>query len=67
MGVAGAAVSTLVSRIIAGVGILILLRAPGLVLGLDKPFSFRLDGAMLKKIAYIGWKTACSSLGKYWC
>lgn len=54
MGVAGAAVSTLVSRIIAGVGILILLRAPGLVLGLDKPFSFRLDGAMLKKIAYIG-------------
>lgn len=54
MGVAGAAISTLVSRIIAGAGILLLLRTPGLLLGLERPFSFRLDLAMLKKIAYIG-------------
>lgn len=54
MGVAGAALSTLASRIVAGVGIMLLLRAPGLLLGLERPFSFRLDFAMLKRIAYIG-------------
>lgn len=54
MGVAGAATATLISRIIAGVGILLLLRAPDLLLHLERPFSFRLDGSMLKKIAYIG-------------
>lgn len=54
MGVAGAAIATVVSRIFAGVIIVILLRSPGLLLHLERPFSFRLDFGMLKKIAYIG-------------
>lgn len=54
MGVAGAAISTLLSRIVAGVVIILLLRSPSLLLHLERPFTFRLDGSMLKKIAYIG-------------
>lgn len=54
MGVAGAAIATLASRMFAGIGITLLLRSPSLLLHLEKPFSFRLDGEMLKKIAYIG-------------
>lgn len=54
LGVAGAAISTLVSRIVAGVVILLMLRTQSLPLHLERPFSFRLDGEMLKKIAYIG-------------
>lgn len=54
MGVAGAATATLASRMFAGIGITLLLRSPSLHLHLEKPFSFRLDGEMLKKIAYIG-------------
>ena len=54
MGVAGAAIATVVSRIFAGIVILILLRSPALLLHLERPFSFRLDWGMLKKIAYIG-------------
>ncbi|MBQ9092350.1 MAG: MATE family efflux transporter [Anaerotignum sp.] len=54
MGVAGAALATLASRMFAGIGIIWLLRSPSLMLHLERPFSFRLDGGMLKKIAYIG-------------
>ena len=54
MGVAGAATATVISRIFAGIVILILLRSPALLLHLERPFSFRLDFGMLKKIAYIG-------------
>ena len=54
MGVAGAALATLTSRMFAGIGITWLLRSPSLMLHLEKPFSFRMDGGMLKKIAYIG-------------
>lgn len=54
MGVVGAAIATLVSRIIAGVIIIVLLRSPMLLLHLERPFSFRLQLGMLKKIAYIG-------------
>lgn len=54
MGVAGAATATLISRIIAGIGIIILLRNPKWQLHLDRPFSFRLHAGMLKRIAYIG-------------
>lgn len=54
MGVAGAAIATLVSRIISGVIITLLLRSPALLLHLERPFSFRLDFGMLKRIAYIG-------------
>lgn len=54
MGVAGAAIATLVSRVISGVAITALLSSPSLMLHLKRPFSFRLDFGMLKKIAYIG-------------
>lgn len=54
MGVAGAAIATLVSRVISGVVITILLAKPTLMLHLQRPFSFRLDISMLKKIAHIG-------------
>ena len=54
MGVAGAAIATLVSRVISGVVITALLSTPSLLLHLERPFSFRLDFSMLKKIAYIG-------------
>lgn len=54
MGVAGAAIGTLVSRIVAAVSILILLRGQEHPLHLSKPFSFRLDKELLKRIAYIG-------------
>lgn len=54
MGVAGAAIATLASRVVAGVIILFLLRTPSLLLHLEHPFSFHLDWDMLKKIAKIG-------------
>lgn len=54
MGVAGAATSTLVSRVISAVAIIFLLCSPEHLLHLERPFSFKLDFSMLKKIAYIG-------------
>ena len=54
MGVMGAAIATLVSRVISGLIITALLRKPDLMLHLQRPFSFRLDFSMLKKIAHIG-------------
>ncbi len=54
MGVAGAAISTLVSRVISAVAIIFLLCSPEHLLHLERPFSFKLDFGMLKKIAYIG-------------
>lgn len=54
MGVAGAATSTIVSRVISAVAIILLLCSPEHLLHLERPFSFKLDFGMLKKIAYIG-------------
>lgn len=54
LGVAGAATSTLVSRVISAVAIIFLLCSPEHLLHLERPFSFKLDFGMLKKIAYIG-------------
>lgn len=54
MGVTGAAIPTLVSRMIAAVGILILLRGQEHLLHISRPFSFRPDKMLLKKIAFIG-------------
>lgn len=54
MGVVGAATSTLVSRVISAVAIIFLLCSPEHLLHLERPFSFKLDFGMLKKIAYIG-------------
>ena len=53
-GVAGAAFPTLVSRILAGVIMTALLRNQALKLHLPRPFSFRFEGWMLKKILHIG-------------
>ena len=54
MGVAGAATSTLVSSDISALAIILLLCSPEHLLHLERPFSFKLDFGMLKKIAYIG-------------
>ncbi len=54
MGVKGAAIPTLVSRMIAAVGIILLLRGQEHTLHLTRPFSFRPDKGLLKKIAFIG-------------
>ena len=54
MGGAGAATSTLVSRVISAVAIILLLCSPEHLLHLERPFSFKLDFGMLIKIAYIG-------------
>ena len=54
MGVAGAATATRVSRVISAVAIILLLCSPEHLLHLERPFSFKLDFGMLKKIAYIG-------------
>ena len=72
MGVAGAATSTLVSRVISAVAIILLLCSPEHLLHLERPFSFKLDFGMLKKRLPISaspmvWKMGCFSWGKSWC
>lgn len=52
--VEGVAVPTLVSRIVAAVAMIILLRNQKLRIHISKPFDFRLDGKMIKKILHIG-------------
>ncbi|MDD4844195.1 MAG: MATE family efflux transporter [Anaerotignum sp.] len=54
MGVKGASIATLVSRIAAAVGILLLLLGQEHMLHLSRPFSFRLNKELIKKIAFIG-------------
>lgn len=54
MGVKGAAIATLVSRIVAAVGIILLLRGQEHMLHLSRPFSFRLRKDLIQKIAFIG-------------
>lgn len=54
MGVAGAAVPTLVSRIAAAVLIIALLRRQNQQVHISKPFSWKLNRVMIKKILHIG-------------
>ena len=54
MGVAGAAIPTLVSRIIAAVVIFILIRNPNLVLHTTRPINLKPELKLIKKILYIG-------------
>lgn len=54
MGVAGAAIPTLVSRILAAVIIIALLRNQGLDIHLRRNMSFRFQKAIVRKICYIG-------------
>ena len=52
--VEGVAIPTLVSRLVAAVCVLVILRNQKLTLHFSKPFSFRPDFRMIKKILYIG-------------
>ena len=54
MGVAGAAIPTLFSRIVAAVLIIVLLRKQVLLVHLTKPFQFKLNFHFIKKILRIG-------------
>lgn len=53
-GIEGAAIPTLFSRMVAAVGILLLLRNQNLRLHLSRPFKIRLDRYILRKIMHIG-------------
>ena len=54
MGVAGVAIPTLVSKIVAAALMILLLRRPDLTLHLERPFHFRHERAMIRNILYIG-------------
>ena len=54
MGVAGAAIPTLISRVVAAVVMVALLCNQKLLVHLVRPFRFRFDGSLVKKILYIG-------------
>lgn len=66
MGVAGAAISTLVSRIFCAVVVLIQLRKDRQPIVVRDYLKIRPDWAMIRRILGIGirpvWKTVCSSL-----
>lgn len=53
-GIEGAAIPTLISRIAAAAGVVVLLRNQNLTLHLSKRINLRLEWEMLKKILYIG-------------
>ncbi len=54
MGVAGAAIPTLISRAIAAAIIIILLRDESLIIHISKPFRYKFDGNMVRNILRIG-------------
>ncbi|MDY3280846.1 MATE family efflux transporter [Dysosmobacter sp.] len=54
MGVAGVAIPTLVSKAVAAVLIIAVLRDRSLTLHLERPFSFRHEKAMIRNILYVG-------------
>lgn len=54
MGVAGVAIPTLFSRIVAAILIIVLLRKQNLLVHLTKPFQFKLNFHFIKKILRIG-------------
>ena len=53
-GVAGVAIPTLVSRMFAGIGMMVLLRNQDRILHFSIPFSIRLEKGILKKILSLG-------------
>ena len=53
-GVEGVAIPTLVSRVIAAISVVVILRNQKLTLHIGKPFRYKPDFAMIKKILYIG-------------
>lgn len=54
LGVAGVAIPALVSRIVSAVVIIALLRNQGLLIHISKPFIYKFDGTMVKKILHLG-------------
>ena len=54
MGVAGAAIPTLVSRIAAAVVMIVLLLNPKQLVHLKRPFSLKFESMLIKRILYIG-------------
>ncbi|MDD3220158.1 MAG: MATE family efflux transporter [Lachnospiraceae bacterium] len=54
MGIEGAAIPTLLSRIVAGIGTVMLLTNQDRQLHFSKPFSIKIEWSMLKKILNIG-------------
>lgn len=54
MGVAGAAIPTLISRILAAVLMLVFLRRPGQSIRLRIPFDFHFDRGMVLRILHLG-------------
>jgi len=54
MGVAGAAIPTLISRIIAAVIIMILLKEKSLNIHINNPFKTKYNGPMVKNILHLG-------------
>lgn len=54
MEVAGAAIPTLISRIVAAIVMVVLLVNPRLLVHIKRPFSLRFNGALVKRILYIG-------------
>ena len=54
MGIAGAAIPTVLSRVYAAIFIIALLRNQKHMIHLTKPFIYRFDGPMIKKILHIG-------------
>lgn len=54
MGVEGAAIPTLVSRIVAAIIIILLLRDQELIIHIGRPFKFKLNWDMVKDILYVG-------------
>lgn len=54
LGIEGVAIPTLVSRAVAAVCVIVILRNQNLVLHISRPFKFSLDITMIKKILHIG-------------
>lgn len=54
MGVAGVAIPTLVSRAVAAVIIVVLLRNESLIIHISRPFKYKFEGRMVKNILQIG-------------
>lgn len=54
MGVAGVAIPTLVSRVVAAIIIIVLLRDESLTIHISKKFNYKYDGKMVGKILKIG-------------
>ncbi|MBQ2285237.1 MAG: polysaccharide biosynthesis C-terminal domain-containing protein, partial [Clostridia bacterium] len=54
MGVAGVAIPTVVSRIVAAVIMVVLISKPDLPVHLSRPFRYKFNGNMIRKMLYIG-------------